>query len=31
MLASSNGHLECVKEVVNKGADVNMHREVSEV
>ena len=28
MLASDNGHLECVKELLNKGAQVDMQDEV---
>ena len=29
MLASQNGHLECVTELLNKGARVDMQKEVS--
>ena len=28
MLASDNGHLECVKELLNKGAQVDLQDEV---
>ena len=28
MLASQNGHLECVKELLNKGAQVDMPEKV---
>ena len=28
MLASHNGHLECVKELLNKGAQVDMQEKV---
>ena len=31
MEASSKGHLECVKELLDKGAQVNVQNEVSEV
>ena len=31
MLASSKGHLDCVKHLLDKGAKVNMQNEVSAV
>ena len=31
MLASSEGHSECVKDVLDKGAEVNMQDKVSAV
>ena len=31
MLASSEGHSECVKDLLDKGADVNMQDKVSAV
>ena len=31
MLASSEGHVECVKDLLDKGAKVDMQNEVSAV
>ena len=31
MMASWMGHMECVKEILDKGADVNMQDKVSVV
>ena len=31
MLASSEGHVECVKDLLDEGAEVNMQSEVSAV
>ena len=31
MMASENGHMECVKVLLDRGADVNMQNTVSVV
>ena len=31
MWASSKGHLECVKDLLDKGAEVNIQKKVSAV
>lgn len=31
MVASYHGHIDCVRELVLQGADINLQREVGEV